>query len=116
MATLVGGIISLFAFALDSDFVLQTLVWAQGPEGWASVIVAVLFIGGIQLIGIGAIGEYIGRIFITQNARPQFTVKEICRGTAREDQHVKAANRISPVHQAGSGINEERELCLKQRE
>jgi polyisoprenyl-phosphate glycosyltransferase len=83
MATLLGGIISLVAFVLATYFVLQTLIWAQGPEGWASVIVAVLFIGGIQLIGIGAIGEYIGRIFITQNARPQFTVKEICQGMAR---------------------------------
>jgi undecaprenyl-phosphate 4-deoxy-4-formamido-L-arabinose transferase len=100
MATLLGGIISLSAFALATYFVLQTLIWAQGPEGWASVIVAVLFIGGIQLIGIGAIGEYIGRMFITQNARPQFTVKEICRGTAREDQSVGAPNRISTVHQA----------------
>ncbi len=99
MATLVGGIMSLIAFVLATYFVLQTLIRAQGPEGWASVIVAVLFIGGIQLIGIGAIGEYIGRIFITQNARPQFTVKEICRGTAREDQNVRAPSRISTVHQ-----------------
>jgi undecaprenyl-phosphate 4-deoxy-4-formamido-L-arabinose transferase len=100
MATLLGGIISLFAFALAAYFVLQTLIWAQGPEGWASVIVAVLFIGGIQLIGIGAVGEYIGRIFITQNARPQFTVKEICQGKARGDQNVRDPNRISTVHQA----------------
>src|SRR5215471_4743702 len=100
MATLLGGIMSLFAFVLATYFVLQTLIWAQGPEGWASVIVAILFIGGIQLIGIGAIGEYIGRIFITQNARPQFIVKEICRGTAREDQNVRDPNRINTVHQA----------------
>ena len=100
MATLLGGIISLVAFVLASYFVLQTLIWAQGPEGWASVVVAVLFIGGIQLMGIGAIGEYIGRIFITQNARPQFTVKEICRGAAREHQKVRGANRIRTVHQA----------------
>ena len=88
VATLLGGIISLFAFVLASYFVLQTLIWAQAPEGWASVIVAVLFMGGIQLIGIGAIGEYVGRIFITQNARPQFTVKEIRRSAAAEDQYV----------------------------
>jgi undecaprenyl-phosphate 4-deoxy-4-formamido-L-arabinose transferase len=100
MATLLGGIISLFAFVLAAYFVLQTLIWAEAPEGWASTIVAVLFIGGIQLIGIGAIGEYIGRIFITQNARPQFTVKEICRGAAGEDQNVRAGNRISTVHHA----------------
>jgi polyisoprenyl-phosphate glycosyltransferase len=100
MATLLGGIISLFAFVLAAYYVLETLIWAQAPEGWASVIVAVLFMGGIQLVGIGAVGEYIGRIFITQNARPQFTVKEICRGAAGEDQNVGGRNRISTVNQA----------------
>ncbi len=101
MATLMGGIISVFAFILASYFVLQALIWSQAPEGWATVIVAILFIGGIQLMGIGATGEYIGRIFITQNARPQFTVKEICRSAAAEDQNVRSRNYISTtVHQA----------------
>ena len=99
MATLLGGIISLFAFVLSSYFVLMTLIWARGPEGWASVIVAILFTGGIQLIGIGAIGEYIGRIFITQNARPQFTVKEILRSAAAEDQNVSGRSLSTTVHQ-----------------
>ena len=99
MATLLGGIISLVAFVVATYFVIQTLIWAQGPDGWASVIVAVLFIGGIQLICIGAIGEYIGRIFITQNVRPQFTVKEICRSAASENRKVREANRIRTVHQ-----------------
>src|SRR5260370_27905718 len=70
MATLVGGIMSLIAFVLATYFVLQTLIRAQGPEGWASVIVAVLFIRGIQLIGIGATCDAIGSIFITHSARP----------------------------------------------
>ena len=95
LATLLGGIISLFAFVLAAYFILQTLLWAHAPEGWASVIVAVLFMGGIQLIGIGAIGEYVGRIFITQNARAQFTVKEIRRGAAVEDQRAATRDRVS---------------------
>jgi undecaprenyl-phosphate 4-deoxy-4-formamido-L-arabinose transferase len=103
VATLLGGIISLLALVLATYFVLQTLIWAQGPEGWASVIVAVLFMGGIQLICTGAIGEYIGRIFITQNMRPQFTVKEICRGPGAEA-HVASRNRINSVYQASPGI------------
>jgi hypothetical protein len=66
MATFLGGIISVLGLVLAVYFALLTFVWGRDPEGWASVIVAVLFIGGTQLIGIGAIGEYIGRIFITQ--------------------------------------------------
>jgi len=81
MATFLGGVISLFSFALAFYFVIEALVLEREPSGWPSVIVAILFIGGIQLIGIGSVGEYIGRIFITQNQRPQFTVKEIHRNT-----------------------------------
>src|SRR5216683_8113240 len=81
MATFLGGVISLFSFALALYFVVEALVLEREPSGWPSVIVAILFIGGIQLIGIGSVGEYIGRIFITQNQRPQFTVKEIHRNT-----------------------------------
>ncbi len=79
MATFLGGLISLFSFLLAFYFVIEALALKREPAGWASVIVAILFIGGIQLIGIGAVGEYIGRIFMTQNQRPQFTVKEIQR-------------------------------------
>ncbi len=43
------------------------------------------FLGGIQLVALGAVGEYIGRIFITQNRTPQFTVKDV-RRTTRTDE------------------------------
>jgi undecaprenyl-phosphate 4-deoxy-4-formamido-L-arabinose transferase len=79
MATFLGGLMSLVSFALAFYFIVEALVLEREPSGWPSVIVAILFIGGIQLIGIGSVGEYIGRIFITQNQRPQFTVKEIHR-------------------------------------
>jgi undecaprenyl-phosphate 4-deoxy-4-formamido-L-arabinose transferase len=79
MATFLGGVISLFSLALAFYFLIEALLLEREPSGWPSVIVAILFIGGIQLIGIGAVGEYIGRIFITQNQRPQFSVKEIYR-------------------------------------
>jgi len=72
------------------------------------VIVVILFIGGIQLIGIGAVGEYVGRIFVTQNARPQFTVKEIRRGRGTENQDAGVSNRVSGVvHLTSFGINQE---------
>jgi undecaprenyl-phosphate 4-deoxy-4-formamido-L-arabinose transferase len=87
MATFLGGIISLFSFVMASFFVLQALLLERVPEGWPSLIVAVFFLGGVQLIGIGAVGEYIGRIFITQNKRPQFTIKEICRSAGKSQMH-----------------------------
>lgn len=79
IATFAGLIISVFSFLMAAFFVIQFLVLEQMPEGWPSLIVTVLFLGGIQLIGIGAVGEYIGRMFITQNKRQQFIVKEVRR-------------------------------------
>jgi len=85
IATVTGGIISLLSFVMAAFFVFQALVLEKSPVGWPSLIVTVFFLGGIQLMGIGAVGEYIGRIFITQNRRPQFSVKQVCRspGTAK---------------------------------
>ena len=85
IATITGGIISALSLVLAAFFVFQALVLEKLPEGWASVIVGVFFLGGIQLMGIGAVGEYIGRIFITQNRRPQFTIKQVYRsaGTSK---------------------------------
>ena len=49
----------------------------QAPMGWASLIISVLFIGGIQLVAIGTIGEYVGRLFLYYSKQPQFVIKEI---------------------------------------
>jgi undecaprenyl-phosphate 4-deoxy-4-formamido-L-arabinose transferase len=108
MVALMGVIMSLLAFALATFFVIQTFMGSRGPEGWASAIVATLFIGGVQLVGIGAVGEYVGRIFVTQNARPQFTVREICRGTPADGQSLGLRNRVgSDLQLASVGINQE---------
>jgi len=80
VATIMGGLMSLVAFALGLYFIYEALFLARPPEGWPSLMVTVLFLGGVQLVGLGAVGEYIGRIYITQNRRPQFTVRERCRG------------------------------------
>jgi len=52
------------------------------------------------------IGEYAGLIFVTQSARPQFTVKEICRSGPAEDQDLKRANRVGSVRLASFGSQE----------
>jgi glycosyltransferase involved in cell wall biosynthesis len=87
LATFTGGVIALLSLMMALFFVVQALI-DKVPEGYPSLIVTMFFLGGIQLMGIGAVGEYIGRIFITQNKTPQFTVKDIRRhsGESRLDE------------------------------
>lgn len=79
IATIIGGAISFFSFLMASFFIVQAFVLDRIPEGYPSLIVTVFFLGGIQLMGLGAVGEYVGRIFLTQNKTPQFTVKDVVR-------------------------------------
>jgi undecaprenyl-phosphate 4-deoxy-4-formamido-L-arabinose transferase len=48
--------------------------------GWSSTIISVLFLGGVQLLSIGLLGEYIGRIYLSINKTPQYVVKDSVDG------------------------------------
>ena len=58
-------------------FIFLHFMGIGSPEGWPSLIVSILFIGGIQLIALGTIGEYVGRSFLYQNKEPQYIIDEI---------------------------------------
>jgi hypothetical protein len=57
--------------------VLRTLIHGVDLPGYASLMVAVTFLGGLQLIGIGVLGEYLGRTYIEAKRRPVFLVRRI---------------------------------------
>jgi undecaprenyl-phosphate 4-deoxy-4-formamido-L-arabinose transferase len=46
------------------------------PDGWTSIIVLILFFGGVQLISIGLIGEYVGRTYLNINKKAQFIIRD----------------------------------------
>ena len=56
---------------------LQKLIWGIAVPGYATIIVLILLLGGIQLVCIGIIGEYVGRTFEQSKNRPVFIPKEI---------------------------------------
>lgn len=76
ISTLLGTIIASFAFIYGSIAVIMKLFTNTTVSGWTSLLVSVLFIGGIQLIMLGIIGEYLGNIFIETKKRPNFIIKE----------------------------------------
>ena len=75
--TYIGFIVSFFAFIYASFLILRTLIMGVDLPGYASLVVIILFLGGLQLIGIGILGEYVGRIYMESKRRPPFIIDEI---------------------------------------
>lgn len=75
--TYMGGLVSVTAFAYAIYLFIRTLLYGVETPGYASLMIAILFIGGVQLIGIGVLGEYIGRIFSEVKGRPAYIVRQI---------------------------------------
>jgi glycosyltransferase involved in cell wall biosynthesis len=72
-----GTFISLSAFCYGSFIVIRTLIFGIDVPGYASLLTTILFLGGIQMIGIGVIGEYIGRMYMESKQRPPYIIDRI---------------------------------------
>jgi dolichol-phosphate mannosyltransferase len=76
VATIAGFVVSGITFLLMIYTLYSRLILKNYEPGWASLMMTILFIGGVQLIGIGIIGEYIGRVSDNVRGRPLYIVKE----------------------------------------
>ena len=74
--TYVGGFISLVAFIYITVIIFKKLLFGNPVQGYSSLLCVVLFLGGVQLIGIGVLGEYIGRIYTETKHRPRYVLKD----------------------------------------
>jgi glycosyltransferase involved in cell wall biosynthesis len=72
----IGGLIALLALAYATFIAVRTLVLGIDVPGYASLMVAVLFLGGLQLLSLGIIGEYVGRLMTEAKQRPIYVVRE----------------------------------------
>ena len=77
LATCLGGFTAFISMVYLIVVVLQKLIWGIDVPGYATIIVLILLLGGIQLVCIGIIGEYVGRIFEQSKDRPVYIAKEI---------------------------------------
>ncbi|MEZ1315556.1 glycosyltransferase family 2 protein [Pseudomonas fluorescens] len=80
----VGGVISLMALGYAVYMVLDKLLFGNDVRGYPSLMTAILFLGGVQLIGIGILGEYIGRIYMEAKHRPRYVIKDIVRSQSAQ--------------------------------
>ena len=77
VSSIIGFLTSLGSFILSIYFYISYLQGMDPPEGWQSTILIILFLGGIQLMTLGIIGEYLGRLYLSQSNLPQYSIKEI---------------------------------------
>lgn len=74
--SLFGVFVTLFSFVAAVAFVIEKLMHPALQIGWTSVMVAILFFSGVQIIFLGLMGEYIGKHYLQSNGTPQWAVKE----------------------------------------
>jgi glycosyltransferase involved in cell wall biosynthesis len=76
ISSFLGIVVSLFAFIYIVYLVLRTLLFGTDLAGYPSMMAVILFLGGVQLLSLGIIGEYIGRIFNETKQRPLYLIDE----------------------------------------
>lgn len=81
--TYLGGCISMVSLVYAAYLVVGKLLLGNDVPGYPSLMTAILFLGGVQLIGIGVLGEYIGRIYLETKHRPRYVIKAMIRGGAQ---------------------------------
>ncbi|USE34515.1 glycosyltransferase family 2 protein [Endozoicomonas sp. SCSIO W0465] len=82
LATVLGTLIALSAFFYGSAVIVKTLLFGEVVTGYPSLMVVQLGLGGIQLLSVGLLGEYIGRIFIETKGRPLYLTQDVTKKTA----------------------------------
>jgi polyisoprenyl-phosphate glycosyltransferase len=82
IASVTGFLCAGLGLLAAIEFTVEKIVDPAIPLGWASVMCTILLVSGVQLVALGTIGEYLGRLFLSDNGTPQFVVREV-RGAAR---------------------------------
>jgi len=78
VSSVLGLLFSGIGFLATLPVIFEALVY-DTPAGWGSFMCALLVFAGVQLLTIGLVGEYVGRMYLTTNRRPQFVVREVAQ-------------------------------------
>lgn len=84
-ASVLGMIIAFVAFFFLLFYLVKTLIYGDPVQGFPTLVTIILFLGGIQLLCLGILGEYIGRIFNETKQRPNYLVRELVNSTTHDE-------------------------------
>ncbi len=76
ISSIFGLFLSITGFIYLLIIIIRKIINPGIPAGWTSIMAVIIFFGGIQLLSIGLLGEYIGRVFLSINKKPQYVIKE----------------------------------------
>lgn len=103
LATYLGLLTAAVAFVYASWIVVKALLWGDPVAGWPTMMAVILFLGGVQLIALGLIGEYLGRLYDEAKQRPLYLVDEwrppagVCSGPIPLTEGDGHAERAAPA-------------------
>ena len=77
ISTLLGLLVSFLAFGYLIWIVVKTIIWGEAVQGFPTIMITILFLGGVQLLSIGIVGEYLGHVFNESKRRPPYFVNSV---------------------------------------
>ena len=85
IATYLGLAVALLSIAFGAQVIVKTLLIGNPVAGYPSLLTVILFLGGVQLMTLGVIGEYLGRVFNETKQRPLYLVERFLPSRVRVD-------------------------------
>jgi glycosyltransferase involved in cell wall biosynthesis len=100
LATYLGVLTAVLAFAYAVWIVVKALLWGDAVAGWPTMMAVILFLGGVQLIALGLIGEYLGRLYEESKQRPLYLVDSWRPAAGVSSQQVHSKQGEAHAHRA----------------
>jgi undecaprenyl-phosphate 4-deoxy-4-formamido-L-arabinose transferase len=85
IATYLGLAITILGFAMIFKYLYDFFILEDFVEGWTTIVILIIFFGGLVLTTLGLIGEYLGRAFLSINKKPQYSIKKIVRNSDKTE-------------------------------
>lgn len=98
LSVFIGSVISISAFLYMGWVIVKTLMFGESVAGYASLMTVILFLGGIQLLSLGIIGEYLGRVFNETKRRPLYFIDEYSESETEVLHDLERKGIFSSIH------------------